>query len=198
MKLPCLVSLILALAFPAMAAAPSKSQPVKGKTGTPAVEASNGAIAKAASAPATPAATTTPANTLTLAAYLQALGDGITLSKDEKTDISAYYLEDGTKLQQILNDASLSPLQQTAQVDDLRDTRNAKIEALLRDVDRQAAFEKIEVSYRVALIELAANGGLVPATTPPNVPQPTATPPAKAEKTEIPGSPPQDSSIKKS
>ena len=129
-------------------------------------------------------------STVTLDAYIQALTGELTLSKDESQDIKTYYLDDGTKMSQILNDASLSPLQQTQQIDDLRDARNGKIEALLRDVDRQQAFLKMEAGYRVALTELAANGGLVPTTKTPTVPEPTATAPNQAEKTEKPGGPP--------
>jgi hypothetical protein len=85
-------------------------------------------------------------------------------------------------LQDILNDASLSPFAQMQQVDALRDTRNAKIVALLDDAGRAAKFGQVESDYRVALVELAAQGGLVPGSRPPNVPEPTATTPAQAEK----------------
>jgi hypothetical protein len=201
--------LLLACALPALAAKQTAAinskpppAPAKGKPGLKATTATtlDGATKPSAGDTPTPAATASkaPTGNVTLDSYIQALSDGLTLSKDEKTDIKTYYLDDGSKLQQILNDASLSPLQQTQQVDDLRDTRNAKIEALLRDVDRQAAFLKTEADYRVSLTELAANGALVPSTKQPNVPEPTATPPSQAEKTEKPGSPPSQSQEQKS
>jgi hypothetical protein len=203
--------LLLACALPALAANQAATgskpppAPAKGKLGLKATTTTTPGGATKPSAGDTPAPAVTAAPTpkgttgnVTLDSYIQALSDGLTLSKDEKTDIKTYYLDDGSKLQQILNDASLSPLQQTQQVDDLRDTRNAKIEALLRDVDRQSAFLKTEADYRVSLTELAANGALVPLTKQPNVPEPTATPPSQAEKTEKPGSPPSQSEEQKS
>ena len=97
--------------------------------------------------------------------------------------MKTYYLNDGTQLQNILSDATLAPLDQKQKIDDLRNTRNAKIEALLADVGRQSIFLKLEANYRVALVQLAAKGGLVPTAPTPNVPQPTATPPNQADKT---------------
>jgi hypothetical protein len=141
-----------------------------------------------ATPPTSPAPSATPASTVTLDAYIAALADQVPLSKDEQTDIKTYYLNDGAKLQGILNDATLSPLAQEQQIDDLRNARNAKIEALLADVGRQSVFLKIESDYRVALVELAAQGGLVPTSPTPNVPEPTATTAAQAEKTN-PNSP---------
>jgi hypothetical protein len=157
-------------------------------TGTPAPEA------KKPESPAPVVAATTaaaPSPSLTLDGYIADLADQVPLSKSEQTDIKTYYLDDGAKLQTILNDASLSPLAQQQQVDDLRDARNGKIEALLADDGRQTVFLKMEGTYRVALVQLAAQGGLVPTTPPPNVPQPTATPPADAGKTD-PNSPRAD------
>ena len=146
--------------------------------------------AKPPAAPATPpppapAPASAPAATptLTLDAYIADLASNLPLSKTEQTDVKTYYLNDGVKLQSILSDDSLSPLTQEQQIDDLRNTRNAKIEALLADVGRQSEFLKIEANYRVALVELAAQGGLVPSAPTPNVPQPTATPPNQADKT---------------
>jgi hypothetical protein len=164
MKILALGCLALCLTLPAAADAPPTTPP-PAATPTP---------APAPAAPGTPG--------LTLNAYLADLADSLALSKDEQTDIKTYYLDDGAKLQAILASPALSPLQQQQQVDDLRDDRNAKIEALLQDVDRQAKFLEIEGTYRVALVELAAQGGLVPTSTPPNVPQPTETPSAQASK----------------
>ncbi len=140
---------------------------------------------------ATPAPSAPAKASATLDAYVADLADKVPLSKDEQTDIKTYYEDDGAKLQAILNDANLSPLQQQEHVDEMRDARNAKIDALLQDVDRQTKFDEVENAYRVALTELAAQGGLVPQTPPPNVPQPTATTPDQAEKTE-PASPKAD------
>jgi hypothetical protein len=102
--------------------------------------------------------------------YLKDLTDRLKLSDDEKKEIESYYLADSTLLKNILNNDSISPLQKTRQVSDLRDTRNARINALLQDADRQQAFIAVEAQYRVALTELAANGGLVSAPPPPLVP----------------------------
>jgi hypothetical protein len=149
--------------------------PVTGKPTTTAVP--NTAPAPTA-APPSPA----PASSVTLTAYLSALASDVPLSKDEQTDVQSYYLNDGAKLQDILNDESLSPFEQTQQIDALRDSRNARISALLNDAGRDAQFLRIESDYRVSLVELAAQGGLVPASTPARVPEPTATTPAQAEK----------------
>jgi 2-oxoglutarate dehydrogenase E2 component (dihydrolipoamide succinyltransferase) len=198
--LPAAVFLTLALPLaaatkpgadtPSPAPKPAKNKDTQAATAAAAPGGATKPAAATTPAPATPApvaapAAASPAGNASLDAYISALNDTLKLSKDEKQDITTYYLDDGAKLQQILNDPSLSPMQQTAQVDDLRNTRNAKIEALLRDVDRQVAFLKIEAVYRVALIELAADGGLVPAAKPPNVPEPTATPPAQAPAPKV-------------
>ncbi len=108
------------------------------------------------------------------------LGDTLKLNDDEKKNIQNYYLADGEALQGILNDGSLSPIQQAKEVSDLRDSRNARIEALFQDVDRRQAFHRVEAKYRVALTELAADGGLVAA--PPPAPAPATNAPAPAEK----------------
>jgi hypothetical protein len=102
--------------------------------------------------------------------YIKDLTAALKLTDTEKKRIEAYYVADGVQLKNILNDDTLSPLQQARQVSDLRDTRNIKIESLLDDLDRQHEFRKIEARYRVALTELAANGGIVPPPPPPPVP----------------------------
>lgn len=112
-----------------------------------------------------PAQTATPKTGALLNAYIAELAADVPLSKDEQAGIKTAYADDAAKLKDILNNASLSPLEQTQQVDDLRDTRNARIEDLLHDADRQQKFLHIEANYRVALIELAASGGLI-STTP--------------------------------
>jgi hypothetical protein len=195
MKILPLVCLLPALALPVAAAtttqpttaakpAPSKTHATTASAKKPASAASKPALAAAqtaAPAPAKAAASPASKTGLTLDAYIAALADSVPLSKDEQTDVKTYYLDDGTKLKGILNDASLSPLEQTQQVDDLRHARNDKIEALLRDADRQKEFRLIEADYRVALVDLAAGGGLVPTTPPPRVPEPTSTTPAQAD-----------------
>ena len=98
--------------------------------------------------------------------YINELATPLKLTDAEKKEIEGYYVADGDPLKKILNDDTLSPLQQARQVSDLRDARNVKIEALLDDLDRQHEFLKIEARYRVALTELAANGGLVAAPPP--------------------------------
>jgi hypothetical protein len=114
--------------------------------------------------------------------YLKDLADKLKLTDDEKKEIESYYLADGTLLKNILNNDSLQPLQKSQQVSDLRDTRNAKINTLLQDADRQQTFLKVEAQYRVALTELAANGELVPAPPPPPAPAATNAAPAQPEK----------------
>jgi cytoskeletal protein RodZ len=184
-----LLGAILPIA-PASAAQPSPSHASNPKphAAVPASTPTPTPVTKTPETSATPPASpippaTTPTSSLTLDAYIADLADQVPLAKNEQTDIKTYYLNDGAKLQAILNDASLSPLTQEQQIDDLRNARNAKIEALLSDVGRQSVFLKLEGNYRVALVELAAQGGLVPSSPPPNVPQPTATAPAQADKT---------------
>jgi hypothetical protein len=136
----------------------------------------------AAAAPA-PAAAPTQAPSSVLNDYLAALDDKLKLSADEKKDIQTYYLADGQALDRILNDPTLSPLQQDQQVSDLRDHRNAKIGSLLADVDRNQEFLEVESQYRVPLIESAADGGLLPAEAPPPVPAPSGISPGAADPT---------------
>ena len=129
-----------------------------------------------------PPAQPAPTSSVTLDAYIAALASDVPLTKDEQTDVKTYYLDDGAKLQAILNDPSLSPFDQTQQVDALRDSLDARVEALLGDPSRQSQFVRVERNYRVALVELAAKGGLVPGAKHPIVPEPTATTPAQADK----------------
>jgi hypothetical protein len=158
-------------------AAPAPAKPMAGAIANPGTPTIPLAVTPA---PATPA----PAKPgVTLDAYVADLADQVPLSKDEQTDIKTYYQADGTQMQAILNDPNLSPLQQQEHIDDMRDARDSKIDALLQDADRQAKFREVESTYRVALVELAAEGGLVPQGTPPNVPEPTGTTPAQAERT---------------
>jgi hypothetical protein len=153
---------------------PAPPQPnAQSAPGAAAPTGSNGTTAggaPATKAPATgaaPGATAAtppkPADTL-LDKYLKELTDTLKLSADEQKEIQAYYLQDGAQLQKILNDPSFSPLQQAQQASDLRDARDTKIEAVLIGADRVQEFYRIEARYRVALTELAAQGGLVPAT----------------------------------
>jgi hypothetical protein len=109
--------------------------------------------------------------------YITELTATLKLTDDEKKKITGYYLDDGATLKAILNNDALSPVQKAGQVSGLRDTRNAKIERLLQDVDRQHAFFPIEARYRVALTEFAADGGLAPAEpalAAPPAPAPTS------------------------
>jgi hypothetical protein len=139
-------------------------------------------ISSAATAKATPAPSAPPAATASVPAektaspaskagasifdnYLDDLNDAVGFSPEEKTEISHYYTADGAALKNILDDSSLSPLQQNQQVDDLRQKRDAKIDALLTDPTRRHAFYEVEARYRVALVEFAANGGFA-STTP--------------------------------
>jgi hypothetical protein len=126
-------------------------------------------------APASPAAN--KASVPLLDKFISDLSDAMKLSDDEKKGIQSYYVADAPALQKILNDATLSPLQQAEQVADLRDKRDAKIDALLEDPIRQHEFYKVEANYRVAMTEDAADGALVP---PPA--SPAATPPPAATK----------------
>jgi hypothetical protein len=137
-------------------------------------------------APALTAVASAPAKSLPpappiLDAYLKELNDTLGLSATEKTEIESYYLTDAPKLNSLLNDPSLSPLQQEEQVSDLRDRRNEKIGALLEGVDRRHEFFKVEAVYRVALVDAAADGTLVPATPTPAAPAPSDIAPGEAE-----------------
>jgi len=175
-------------ATPAPPQANAKSAPgAASPNGSNGTAANGNPVTKAPNTPAAASPTTTAApppteqtNTV-LDGYLKDLDDALKLSADEKKDIQTYYLADGAQLQSILNDPSLSPLQQDVQVCDLRDKRNAKIEALLQDVDRQRDFFKVEAQYRVALTESAATGGLLPQQTPPPAPTPQSATPGGAE-----------------
>jgi hypothetical protein len=129
---------------------------------------------------------------LKLSTYFDELKTDLSLSDSEQKDIETYYMEDGPTLKDVLNDSSISPLQQAQKVSDMRDARNAKIEALLDDPNRQRDFMQIEARYRVALTELAAEGGLVPASALPPVAAATETTPQQADS----GSP-RDNSMKK-
>ena len=95
--------------------------------------------------------------------YMSELTSKLQLSKTEAKEVASYYQGDADKLDQALNDDTLSPLQKAQQVADLRGARNEKIEDLLHDFQRQRDFLEIEARYRVALTELAADGGLAPA-----------------------------------
>lgn len=112
-----------------------------------------------------------------LSDYFDDLTKTLKLSDDEKSQIESYYYNDGSMVQNILNNDSLSPFQQAQQVAAIRDTRNAKIETLLQDDARKREFEALEARYRVALTELAANGGWVSA---PPAPAPAPAPAAAA------------------
>jgi len=148
----CLVLLVAATS--AFAAAPATNAPAAKVSST---------NAPAAAAPATAQSPAT--SELKLDDYIKDLTATLKLTDTEKKKIEAYYVADGVQIKDILNNDALSPLQQAQRVADLRDTRNIKIEALLDDLDRQREFLKIEARYRVALTELAANGG--PVAAPP-------------------------------
>jgi hypothetical protein len=175
MKIPALLCLLSILALPVAAA--STAPPATPKTHAaastrkPASAASKPAVAAAQSAtpipPAAPTPAPSPKPTVTLDDYIAALTTAAALSKDEQSAITTSYLDDGPKLQGILNDPSLSPLEQTQEVDDLRQVRNVRIEALLHDAGRQQKFLQVEALYRVALVELAADGGLAPSAPSP-------------------------------
>jgi quinoprotein glucose dehydrogenase len=92
--------------------------------------------------------------------YLDTLAAQLPLSADEKAAIKNDYMADGTALRDILDNTKLSPLEQERRVTGLENARNAKIETLLGDVDRQQKFRVIEAKYRVALTDVAARGGL--------------------------------------
>jgi len=183
MKIPSACCLILGVSLPAFAAQTAPPRPANSKPHASPPAAATAAAANPPAAPTPPPAPATAATpALTLDAYIADLASDLPLSKTEQTDVKTYYLNDGVKLQDILSDDSLSPLTQEQQIDDLRNTRNAKIEALLADVGRQSEFLKMEANYRVALVELAAQGGLVPTAPTPNVPPPPTTPPNPADK----------------
>ena len=107
---------------------------------------SAGASAASCSAPSKVAANSPAAKAAgsILDKYISDLTDAVKLSDDEKKEIQAYYQADGTPLQKLLNDPTLSPLEQAGQVADLRDQRDAKIDALLQDPLRQHEFYEVE------------------------------------------------------
>jgi len=137
--------------------------------------------AKTDAKPAAPAAPPAPATKM--GDYTVELTARVPLTDAEKKEVEAIYADDGVALQKILNDDSLSPLEKAQKVANLRDARNAKIETLLRDLDKQKAFREVEAIYRVALTEFAADGGLVPP------PAPAAPAPAPAAPTAAPAAP---------
>ena len=162
-------------ASPVPATAATEKKPAGQAKSTPAVNSAKPALQTDVSPVLAP--TTQPVE-IKFDDYMKDLADALKLSDDEKREIQTYYLADGVLLKNVLNNDSLSPLQQVQKVSDMRDVRNAKIEALLQDVDRKRTFFKVEARYRVALTELAADGGLVPAPATP----PPASAPASAEK----------------
>ncbi len=118
--------------------------------------------------------------------YTVELTARVPLTDAEKKEVEDIYTDDGPALKKILNDDSLSPLVKAQQVSDLRDARNAKIETLLHDLDRQKAFRDVEAIYRVALTEYAAGDAPVPppapaAATPAPAPAPATTNAAPAK-----------------
>jgi len=150
--------------------------PAAAASNTPSANVATPVVAPANSAPVPVPSVAAPA--LKLDDYFNDLATTLKLSDDEKKAIRNDYTDDGVLLKNILNNDSLSSLQKEQQISDLRDARNAKIEALLHNIDRQQAFRKIEAKYRVSLTELAADGGLAPAPAPTPVPPPTTVPAA--------------------
>jgi hypothetical protein len=180
-----------AKAAPAAAAAVEKNAKPNnldaGKTAAAPNAAPTTNAASATPPAAVPETPPTPASGVTLDAYIKDLTSELKLSAAEAKEIEDYYADDSSALNKILNDASLSPLQQTEQVDAMRDARNDKITALLEDTVRRHAFMEMEATYRVALIELAADGGLVPAPgTPAAKPAPATPAPAPAAPAPAP------------
>jgi hypothetical protein len=173
MKLsPSLFGCLLAFTTCAFAAAPAtnappgaSAPPLEGSRRPPGDGAGRPALGDRGlptEAPAQASAT----HELKLDDYIKDLTTALKLTDTEKKKIEGYYVADGAQMKDILNDNALSPLQKARQVSDLRDNRNVKVGALLDDLDRQHEFLKIEARYRVALTELAPNGGLVPAQPP--------------------------------
>jgi hypothetical protein len=119
-------------------------------------------------APGAPAPTPLPATAvapapagLKLDDYINEVASTLGLADVDKKKIEDLYIADGAPLKGILDDGELLPLQKAEQVSDLRDARNAKVIELLPNTGEQEAFYKVEAKYRVALTELAANGGWV-------------------------------------
>jgi len=163
------------------AAPQAKANPAEAKNKQPASATNAAPVA----APMPEAAS--PSGPLKFDDYLKELSDTLKLTDDEKKSIQSYYLADGEMLKNVLNNDTLSPLQQAQQVSDARDVRNAKIGALIGNDDRRRAFFGVEARYRVALTELAADGGLLPAPpVPASAPVPTTVAPAPAPAASAP------------
>jgi hypothetical protein len=157
---------LITAAVPVFAAAPTApaAAPAPAPTSAPAP----------ASAPATAAA---PVG-LKLDDFINDLASTLNLADGDKKKIEELYVADGPALQEALNNDALSPLQKAEKVSDIRDARNAKVIELLPDEGKQEAFFKVEAKYRVALTELAAEGGLVASPAPEKMPTPAAPAPA--------------------
>lgn len=147
-------------------------------TGLVAATAPPPAPSPAPSAPAAPPESlpeALPASNLKLDDFINDLAGPLKLTDDEKKAIASFYQADDAQLKTILNSDTISPLEQDRQVTDLRAARNAKVETLLGAGDRMAAFLKIEAKYRVALMELATEGGnITPAPAAAPAPAPAA------------------------
>ena len=153
--------------------APATPAPRQAKTkSAPGAQAPNGTNGKDQNGQPVTKAPNTPPNPAPVAAaapakktgsvlnnYIAELNDTLKLTPDEKTVIQNYYLDDSNQLKSVLNDGSLSPLQQAQKVSDLRDARNDKIESLLQNPERRREFLRLEAKYRVALTEFMADGG---------------------------------------
>ncbi len=155
--LPTLLCLAL-LASPAAAAATKapKKAPAKPPVETPAA-----APVPEEPLPVTDPAVPVPTPKLKVEDFFAEVIETAKLSDHEKKAFEELYFTDGKTLAALLN-SELSPLEKARQASDLRNQRNAKIEMLLVETDRRHAFLLVESKYRVALLELAAEGGLVP------------------------------------
>ena len=154
--LPTLLCLAL-LASPAVAATKTpKKAPTK-----PPVEAPAPAPVPEEPLPVTDPAVPVPTPKLKVEDFFAEVIETAKLSDHEKKAFEELYFADGKTLAALLN-SELSPLEKARQASDLRNQRNAKIEMLLVETDRRHAFLLVESKYRVALLELAAEGGLVP------------------------------------
>jgi len=171
--LPSLV-LAVTLTTPVFAATtpPATPAPAKPKAHAPAANTPAAPAPAAAPEPApapeplpVPAAPAPP--TLKLDDFITELTTVANLGDTDKKEVEDLYVADGPKMKTILNDDTLSPFQKAQQVSDLRNTRNAKIEIILIDVDRKYDFFTVEAKYRVALTELAADGEWVAAAPAP-------------------------------
>ena len=162
--LSCLA--LLAFTTGAFAVAPATNAPSATASPAPATKTADVKTPAATTPTPPPVAAQAPATTGLFDSYIKELTTALNLTDSEKKKITGYYVADGAQIKDILNNDALSPLQQAQQVSDLRDARNIRINALLDDLDRQHAFLKIEAKYRVALTELAANGGLVASAAP--------------------------------